>query len=167
MIKLLIALVALALPQFCWGQLIFFDFKLTGSQEVPARVTSATGSGTASLNLASNFFEIDYSFSGLLGPQTGAHIHGPATFGVNAPVLIPFALGSPISFETTLTAAQADQVLSGLWYVNIHSTVFPGGEIRGQIVPVPEPSTYAMVGAMLLGGLVLRRRLASRRSPAA
>lgn len=162
--KLLIAFVALALPQFTWGQLIFFDFKLTGSQEVPARVTPASGAGTASLNLASNFFEIDYAFSGLLGPQTGAHIHGPATFGVNAPVLIPFALGSPISFETTLTAAQADQVLSGLWYVNIHSTVFPGGEIRGQIVPVPEPSTYAIAGAAVLGLLVWRRRRAGARA---
>jgi len=124
--KLLIALVALALPQFSWGQLIFFDFTLNGLQEVPPRATPAIGSGTATLNLSTLFFDLDCSFTGLLAAQTDAHIHGPAPFCVNAPVLIPLGVGSPKSFESTLTGAQANQLLGGLWYVNIHSTVFPG-----------------------------------------
>jgi hypothetical protein len=50
---------------------------------------------------------------------------------------------------------------AGQTYLNIHSTLFPGGEIRGFLVAVPEPSTYAlMLGGLGLAGLVARRRRA-------
>ncbi|MDB5871314.1 MAG: hypothetical protein JWQ07_756, partial [Ramlibacter sp.] len=39
----------------------------------------------------------------------------------------------PIQGETVVTPAQAADLMAGLWYVNIHSTQFPGGEIRGQL----------------------------------
>jgi hypothetical protein len=45
---------------------------------------------------------------------------------------------------------------NGLWYFNIHSSSFGGGEIRGQILPVPEPSTLALIG-LGLGGLLVQR----------
>jgi hypothetical protein len=44
---------------------------------------------------------------------------------------------------------------SGLWYFNIHTSTFGGGEIRGQILPVPEPSAWALMG-LGLGGLLVR-----------
>lgn len=48
---------------------------------------------------------------------------------------------------------------SGKAYLNIHTTAFGGGEIRGFLVPVPEPSTYAMMLAGLAGiGALARRR---------
>jgi hypothetical protein len=48
---------------------------------------------------------------------------------------------------------------SGSTYVNIHSSAFPGGEIRGQIVAVPEPGTMALgaLGLLAVVGAAWRR----------
>jgi len=54
-------------------------------------------------------------------------------------------------------AQQISQLEGGLWYINIHSANFGGGEIRGQILPVPEPSTLALLG-LGAGALVWRLR---------
>lgn len=44
-------------------------------------------------------------------------------------------------------------------YINLRSNVYPSGEIRGQIVLIPEPSSIALVALGSLGGfLVIRRR---------
>ena len=56
--------------------------------------------------------------------------------------------GTPASAEAALLAAMA----AGTTYLNIHSSVFGGGEIRGFLLPVPEPST-AMLAALGLVGL--------------
>jgi hypothetical protein len=52
--------------------------------------------------------------------------------------------GTVASAETAFAAGLA----TGNAYLNIHSTLFPGGEIRGFLAPVPEPEEWAM---MLLG----------------
>lgn len=50
---------------------------------------------------------------------------------------------------------------TGNAYLNVHTTAFPGGEIRGLLHPVPEPSTYALMLAGLgLAGVAARRRQA-------
>jgi hypothetical protein len=54
-----------------------------------------------------------------------------------------------------LTAAQVADVLAGKGYVNVRSTVFPSGEIRGQLVAVPEPATIGLLGG---GAILLMRR---------
>ena len=62
--------------------------------------------------------------------------------------------GTPASAEAALFAG----LMSGRSYLNIHSTVFPGGEIRGFLVFVPEPITLSLFGAGLAGAAFLRRR---------
>lgn len=164
--KLSIALLALALPCFVHGQLVMFNGQMTGAQEVPVRVTPAWGNLSATLDTSTNFFTLDYWFTGLLGSQTAAHIHR-APPGVSGAISIgapSFPLGSPMHFETIVTDAQEADLLAGMMYLNIHSSVFPPGEIRGQLQPIPEPSTYGLIGAAALAGLVLYRRARARRT---
>lgn len=159
--KIALLVITLALTQLAWAQL---EFKTTlrGWNEVPPRDTPAFGEGFATLNLDTNWFTFDYSFEGLLAPQTGAHIH-VAPPGVNGPIVYPLAMGSPVSFAVMITDADVANLVAGNWYVNVHSTLYPGGEIRGQFVPVPEPSTYALGAAALLGAAIIgRRRLKNR-----
>ena len=62
-----------------------------------------------------------------------AHIHtgGP---GATGSVAVPFAnLASPITGTVTLTPEQADNLLNNRMYVNIHTSAFSNGEIRGDI----------------------------------
>jgi hypothetical protein len=165
--KTFLILLACALPHFAWGQLMMFKTTLTGASEVPPRETPAWGEGWASLDLDTNMFEFNYTFQGLLADQTGAHIH-VAPVGVNGPIVYHLPAGSPSGLSIVLTDEDVDQLRGGLWYVNVHSALYPGGEIRGQFVPVPEPSTYALGAAALLGvALWRRRRLARLEQPAA
>ncbi|MBX3587315.1 MAG: CHRD domain-containing protein [Ramlibacter sp.] len=112
-----------------------YEARLSGAQEVPAN--NSTGSGQAELkwNRSSNVLDWKVTYTGLSGEVTGAHIHGPAGPGQNAGVVIPFMTGlsGTITGQTNLTTAQAADLASGRWYVNVHTSAFPGGEIRGQL----------------------------------
>ena len=62
--------------------------------------------------------------------------------------------GTPASAEVALALGLA----AGNSYLNIHSNVFPGGEIRGFLVPVPEPATLSLLGLGPSGLATLRKR---------
>jgi len=155
---------------------------LLGSNEVPPTGSPATGFGTFILN--GNLFSISESFTGLVAPASAAHIHCCAPVGVNAIVAIPF---TPFpnttsgTFNTTVdlslagtydpafitleggTVALAEAgfiaaLNGGTTYANIHNATFPGGEIRGQIQVVPEPSSLLLLGTGLLATVQLVRR---------
>ena len=106
---------------------------LSGQNEVPPNASG--GSGTGKVELDGNVIKWNVSYSGLTGPVTAGHFHGPAQPGANAGVVVPFAgpLASPIIGSATLTPAQVDQVKQGLWYINLHTAANPGGELRGQV----------------------------------
>jgi len=107
---------------------------MSGAEEVPPAITSATGTVTASFNKNTNRLSYEVNYSGLTGPATAGHFHGPAAIGQNAGVVVPFPNAtSPIRAEATLTQAQAADLLAGRWYANIHTARYPGGEIRGQL----------------------------------
>ena len=145
-----IATSASARPMLQYGAL------LDGLQQVPPNATPATGFGTMDIDTDANTMTIHVEYSGLVGTQTDQHIHGFAPAGVNASVIFPLpAGGSPINAVWNFTEAQQANILAGLTYVNIHTTVFPGGEIRGQIVPVPEPTGLALIA---LGAIPMLRR---------
>src|SRR6266481_5687618 len=142
---------------------------LTGSQEVPANASPATGFGTVVLNAAGTQITVDENWMNLTSAATASHIHGPAGVGTNASVLFPFS-GVPAATSGTIpeqtfsiTPTQMGYLQNGLLYMNVHDSIFPGGEIRGQLLLVPEPSTVALLG-LSAGGIMLfwtRRRAKS------
>ena len=109
---------------------------LSGSSEVPPVTTNGSGNAEVMFNKQSNLLSWTVTYSGLSGPATAAHFHGPADRGVNAGVVVPLtgSLTSPVKGEATLTTAQAADLSAGKWYLNIHTSANPGGEIRGQVM---------------------------------
>jgi hypothetical protein len=139
---------------------------LDGAQETPPVITLGTGSQTGTYDDVSNILTWSGSFSGLTAGTTDAHFHGPAAVGVGpAGVLVPItaAGGGDIfplavtsglySGTATLSALNETRLLSGLIYVNIHTTFRPGGEIRGQLfaTAIPEPGALGMLALGLAG----------------
>lgn len=119
------------------------DFRATlnGTNEVPPVETKGSGWFEAVYRPSTKVLEYRLNVAGLSGPVTMAYLHGPAPAGQNAqqvaPINVPFyADRSTISDGVTLTKQQADEVLAGLWYVNVMTEKYPEGEIRGQIVPL-------------------------------
>ncbi len=108
---------------------------VTGAQEVPPVTTGGSGTIDTTFDKSTNVLTWTVTYSGLSGPVTAAHFHGPAAAGANAGVAVPFTgdLSSPIKGKATLTAAQAADLAAGRWYVNLHTAKNPGGEIRGQL----------------------------------
>ena len=108
---------------------------LNGASEVPAVTTPATGA--ASLTLIGNQLMYVVSYSGLVGPATASHLHGPAdvfhSTGVLVPLSTPAGVSGSISGTLSLSPQVLADVLAGMTYINIHTTTNGGGEIRGQI----------------------------------
>lgn len=125
------ATVALAGPAFAEKMKATLD----GKSEVPA--TTSTGTGTADIDYDAATKKLSWkvTYSGLTGPATAAHFHGPAGPADKAgvAVAIPNATTSPVEGSATLTDAQAADLTAGKYYVNIHTAANPGGEIRGQV----------------------------------
>jgi hypothetical protein len=149
---------------------------LSPLNEVPP-ATNSTASGneisagisfdtdTSLLTLAVGFGAAA-GFADLSAPITALHIHGPALPGSNAPVVVNLASnlflspGSGVSgvvYGTVpIPTNEVANLLAGLHYLNIHSTNYPGGELRGQLIPqlnqppvlvCPEPATVECGGA--------------------
>jgi hypothetical protein len=108
---------------------------LSGAQEVPAHQVPGTGQLTAQLDPATKTLTYSATYSGLTGPATMAHFHGPAAAGANAGVAVGVkgSVASPINGTATLTDAQIADLKAGKWYFNVHTKENPGGEIRGQV----------------------------------
>jgi hypothetical protein len=118
-------------------------------------------------------------FADLSSTVTGGHIHGPTTSGgtasftQDASVLIGLdGLAGWNSSRTaggftgtvTLTSTQASQLLAGRFYINVHTSTNGSGEIRGNLVAVPEPASAALL-AMTAGLFAVRRRRTAWPSP--
>ena len=108
---------------------------LDGKSEVPPNASAGTGTADIDYDAATKKLTWKLTYSGLSGPATAAHFHGPAETGKNSgvAVAIPNATSSPAEGSATLTDAQAADLLAGRYYVNVHTAANPGGEIRGQV----------------------------------
>ena len=120
-----------------------FKVPLSGAEEVPPVQAAARGAAKFDYDPANRIVKWTITFSGLSGPATMAHLHGPAQKGEKAPVVLWLSkqgspADSPISGQGMLTPEQAEHFSAGRWYVNIHTQANPGGEIRGQIPPASE-----------------------------
>ena len=167
----------LALPMVSGAVTKVYTLNLDSSQEVPANLSPAVGSAQITVNDTADTISFVLTAFTLQGAFGNAHIHGQAMPGSNADVVFgllsnadaagqvmvgSFAIPNSyalVGSNKATTFADAINAAPWMFYVNLHTSAFPGGEIRGQLAPVPEPSTYAM----LLGGLAVVGFLASRR----
>jgi len=118
-----------------FAETVSYKADLLGSQEVPPVAGDGKGSAELTYDGTTKSLKWKVTFSGLTGPATAAHFHGPAELGKNAGVVIPIpGTTSPLEGSATLTDQQAADLMAGKWYVNIHTAANKSGEIRGQVV---------------------------------
>jgi hypothetical protein len=146
---------------------IVYNVTLSGSQSVPVNVTTAFGSATVTVDDVADTVAVALSWTGLTGGNpSAAHIHCCVATNANGPVVIPFTdfptttSGTYSNTFTGVSTANIAGIEAGLAYINIHNAVFPGGEIRGDILasPVPEPESASLILAGLAALALYRAR---------
>ncbi len=149
---------------------IVYNVTLSGLQSVPVNGSTAFGSATVTVDDVLDTVAVLLSWAGLTGGNpSAAHIHCCVATNANGPVVIPFT-GFPTTtsgtYSNTFTGVSAANIAgieAGLAYINIHNAIFPGGEIRGDILavvtPVPEPES----AALMLAGLAALASYRARR----
>ena len=143
-------------------------FFLDGLQEFPTpNASPGTGTATILVDNVTGDFTLNYEFQALTAPVTAAHFHlgapgvaGGIILGLTVGGLLP-PLPSGVTSAAglgsgTFPAANLADLLAGNVYMNIHTSSFPGGEIRGQVVPAP--GAFAAFGSAGLCALRRRRR---------
>ena len=112
---------------------VVFAVSANGPNEVPANASTATAAVYTVYNKTTKGLAYTINFTGVV--PTNMHFHKGAigvSGGVESPIAGPYTTG--MKGTATLTAAQEVDLLAGLWYFNLHSAAFPGGEVRGQLV---------------------------------
>ena len=141
--------------------IITYNVVLSGTESVGPNVTPASGTATVTVNDTLDTVSVNMTFTGLIGGNaSAAHIHCCVATNANGPVVIPFT-GFPTAtsgtYSNTFTGVSAANIAgieAGLAYINIHNTTYPGGEIRGDILPanaVPEPTSAGLLTLAIAG----------------
>ncbi len=139
---------------------------MDGPQANAGAGTGSPGVGTmtGTFDTVSGQLSWSITWSGLIGAPAAMHFHGPALPNQNAGVQVSTGVvGPPVVGNTIISAPQATDLQAGLWYLNLHTSSFAGGEIRGQVsvsspAPVPGPALLLVVPLMIAGGVALRLR---------
>jgi hypothetical protein len=138
--SLIASILPVVLATHAWAESRAVNVTLSGAQEVPPVQTPGKGDAKLAFDPATRELSWTLEFSDLAAPVTMAHFHGPAAPGKNAPpVLWLVEKGvvpvSPVKGSAILTPEQAKDFADGAWYVNVHTSAVPSGEIRGLIPP--------------------------------
>lgn len=118
------------------AEIVDLGATLSGANEVPPVQSAGGGSAAVTFDTESREMRWEVRVEGLSAPVSAAHFHGPSTPTQNAGVAVPIAKSGdepPFTGKATLTPEQAADLLAGRWYVNIHTSTFPPGEVRGQV----------------------------------
>ncbi len=186
--KLVVPALVCAILGAAPARAVDFFAHLSGAQEVPPAATPAAGYGT--IAIAGDVMTVEIAYANLLAPLTIAHIHCCVPAGTNAGVAVdldmiplPTTLSGSFTrvFDLSLASTYRAAFIAGSGgtvdlararlldafgsetaYFNLHTSRFPGGEIRGQIGAVPEPASWAL----LIAGFGLVGRAMRRRQPA-
>lgn len=134
----LAGLVLLAAP--ARAEVVKFVALLDQEQAVPEPSPVADAGGRAYVTLETDSNQIAWviQYYALSGAITAIHFHGPAGYGIPGDVAVEIDTTSETVGRLTgtaeITAEQAQHMLDGFWYVNIHTELNGPGEIRGQLV---------------------------------
>ncbi len=117
------------------------NLPISGLQEVPQRQTSGNGTMDLVYNKDARTLSYTIRWNSLTGNVVQAHIHGTAQKGVNAGILQDWTPSISKTIAGTFTGTvlidgvvfREEDLLLGRYYVNIHTVMYGGGEIRGQI----------------------------------
>ena len=133
-----VALAALlAIPVHVSADVILLGATIDGAQANAGAGTGSPGTGLATMTVDTDtgLFSWTIVWDGLSGPAVVAHFHGPAFPDQNAGVQVGTGVaGPPVVGNAVLNPLQVSDLLNGLWYLNLHTTTFGGGEIRGQVI---------------------------------
>jgi len=170
------ALALAALPMAASATIKVYSFNLDAMQEVPTNSSTAAGSFQLTVDDVADTISFGMAAFNFMGMVTAAHIHiGLA--GSNGSVVynlltnadssgLVFSLPNSFGFASAaksvgLTLADNINAMPWNYYVNVHTTFKPTGEIRGQLAPIPEPGTYALlaIGLGVIGVAARRRRV--------
>ena len=187
-----LVLAVLMLSAVAKADQLVFTTTLTGAQEVPPTGSPGIGSALVTLDTATNLLTVNVSFAGLGSPTIASHIHCCTPPGANAMVAttVPTFPGFPLGVTTgtylmtfdltlastynpafitahggTVAGAQAAFIaglISGQTYLNIHTSQFPGGEIRGQLQAVPEPASLLLFSTGIVAAAGTLRKYRKR-----
>ena len=184
----IVALTVLA-PKAAVAETVSWSFSIdeqsirNGPESDGSTNSPGMGAGTVDLDLDTNIISIDLSWSGLVGELTKLHIHGPAGIDKSNPQHLIEIFGPPEvpadlvategswsatfeleslsqpNFDIVTPEFVVETMLNGEAYVNVHTTVFGTGEIRGNLgTPVPEPGSHGLLAFGAVAVLLTVRR---------
>ncbi|HZR85119.1 MAG TPA: CHRD domain-containing protein [Candidatus Binatia bacterium] len=115
-----------------------FLANLNAAQQTPPNASVGMGNAFLHYDAVTRMLCYDVVHANLAGAEILAHIHGPALPDVGgAPILFPLPVANPKNgCVGPLASDQKRDLYRNLWYVDIHTTASPGGELRGQILRV-------------------------------
>ena len=117
------------------AEVMHYAVKLDGASETPPNASKGVGLADVTLDTDLRVLSWKVTYSGLSGPATMTHFHGPAAPGAAAGVQVAFsgAMACPLVGTAPVNDGQIGDIRAGLWYINIHTAANPKGEIRGQV----------------------------------